>query len=157
MNTIASTRLLVAVTVIGVAFGTIAVYINLKPAFAQERDDTAEMDARIIALHEQKINLLEKAVADLEDSAHEGRISYSSLIPVEVVLAEARIELAVMQDRRDTIAEHLRAILGLHGRALKDERIKLELGRGSPRDLLEQELAVIDTRVRILQVEANDD
>lgn len=157
MKTMAWTKLHVgSAALIGIILCTAAVHMTWKPVFAQDGAGTAETDVRIVALQNQKIALLEKAIEDLEDSARAGISSLSSVMAAKVSLAEARIDLAVLQARNDTIVEQLRVILSLQERALEDERMRREFGRGSRRDLLEQEVAAIDTRIRILQVEAND-
>jgi len=156
MNTTASTRLLVAVTVIGAAFGTIAVYMNLKPVFAQDGGDSAEMVASIIALHEQKITMLERVLEEAKQRRRKGPGSKSDVIAAELALAEVHIDIAVLQDRRGTIVEQLHVILGLHEEHLDLVRREFNAGVRNRDDLLELELAVIDTRIRILQAEAND-
>ena len=142
---------------IGIVLGMAAVYMTWRPVFAQAGAGGTETDAQIVALQKQKIVLLEDGLEWHEVKAAAGRITSAELLLVKVALAEARIDLAVLQAGRDTIAEQLRVILSLQEMALEDERVRFKAGMSSRRDLLELEVAAIDTRIRILQVEADDD
>ena len=75
----------------------------------------------------------------------------SELNVVNVAVAEARIDLAVFQGQQDTVVEQLREILRLQELSLKALNLLIEMGARSPHDLSELEIAVIDTRIRILQ------
>ena len=62
---------------IGIVLGMAAVYMTWRPVFAQDGAATAETDARIVALQNQKITLLENVMEDLELSRRAGTSSLS--------------------------------------------------------------------------------
>jgi hypothetical protein len=111
---------------------------------SQEVSDLSQMCQEIIAMRQA---ILE----DIEQSHHSGRANLAALSQAKIELAEARLQLAEVQEKRDEAREQLHTILSVRQDTYESLKRRRDSGRVTQHDLCEAHIAVLEARICLMR------
>ncbi len=121
---------------------------------ATEKNTSANSAAKdeIVKLYQELIDIRQKAVAQSRYLLELGQGSTSSLAEVEAKAAEARIQLAEFQGKKDIVIQELQkleqSLTGIKN-LLKRE---VDVGARPQNELVEIDARILETKIRLLKL-----
>ena len=102
-------------------------------------------------MHQDIVAIREAMLAEVEASHRSGRAGLTELSRAKIALANARLNHAEVQGRRDEVRRELQTILSVHQDTLDALTLRRDGGRVTEHDLNEAQVAVLAAKIRLAQ------
>jgi hypothetical protein len=114
--------------------------------------DNSSANEDIVKLCGELINLRQDAVEQTKRLIQYGRASQLELAEAEMKAAEARIQLAEFQGKKETVLEELQNLVGVITEMRNSIKSDVEVGRRSQTELIEIDTRLIEIKIRLAKL-----
>lgn len=130
--------------------GFVLSYGTLSQSEAGNSTSNNDSDSdEIVKLYQELITLRQKAVEEYRRRWEYGTQNISGIIDLEIKAAEARIQLAQYQDKKETVIEELENLVKVMTELRNRIKREVDIGQRAQSDLNEFESSLLEVKIRL--------